>query len=154
MISWLWSTFKIVLGQRFHPPLMKKEFLSTFCCMHLQWESAWEKSNSTLKSSAFTKGLMGQRYLIVIHYIWGSEVLNDMKWIFHVNNMGCQVVVTTRMLDVANYARCSSLLTTGHAFFGRNDVGICSQQKVFKEKPCSHGSRQLANDYPLKWLWL
>ncbi|CAN4089582.1 unnamed protein product [Withania somnifera] len=81
------------------------------------------------------KLLLQKRYLILIDDVWDARAWDDLNSCFPDDNNASRIIVTTRLVEVADYARCFSspyhlrLLTA-------NESWILLQNKVFLQKSC------------------
>ncbi|XP_057803152.1 putative late blight resistance protein homolog R1B-14 [Salvia miltiorrhiza] len=89
--------------------------------------------------------LMGQRYLIVMDDIWSKKAWDDVKILFPDAGNGSQIIVTTRLQDVAAYVDSSNSIHTMRLLdshqswnllkekvFGYNDIPIELEDIGFK----------------------
>ncbi|XP_047981577.1 putative late blight resistance protein homolog R1B-16 [Salvia hispanica] len=66
-----------------------------------------EKGIHEIKDMLY-KSLYGRKYLIVLDDIWSTKFWDEIRMYFPDNNNGSRIVITTREIDVANYADSSS----------------------------------------------
>ncbi|KAJ8574223.1 hypothetical protein K7X08_026028 [Anisodus acutangulus] len=81
------------------------------------------------------KLLLQKRYLILIDDVWDARAWDDLNSCFPDDNKGSRIIVTTRLVEVADYARCFSspyhlrLLTSKESW-------MLLQNKVFLQQSC------------------
>ncbi|KAG8388236.1 hypothetical protein BUALT_Bualt02G0104800 [Buddleja alternifolia] len=81
------------------------------------------------------KHLKGKKYLIVMDDMWDTKVLNDVKSILPNDSNGSRIIITTRLLDVANYA---ATFVSFHQmeFLNKEESWNLLRNKMFAQEQC------------------
>lgn len=93
------------------------------------------QENSEQLAVILHKSLYGKRYLIVLDDMWSTDAWDDVKMFFPVANSQSRIILTTRELDVANYAGSSSSHHHMHLLNEFESWNLL-HQKVFGEENC------------------
>ncbi|OIT21214.1 putative late blight resistance protein -like r1a-4 [Nicotiana attenuata] len=82
------------------------------------------------------KALLPKRYLILVDDVWEASVWDDLIGCFQGDNNGSRIILTTRNLEVANYARFRSDPFSLRMFTDDESWKLL-EKKVFGEETCS-----------------
>ncbi|XP_073145615.1 putative late blight resistance protein homolog R1A-3 [Henckelia pumila] len=83
------------------------------------------------------QNLLGRRYLIVIDDMWSTKAWDDLNMIFPDDGNGSRILLTTRLLDVASYARSSDTPWVHQmSFINEDQCWELLQQRVFGQQSC------------------
>ncbi|KAL0348644.1 UNVERIFIED_CONTAM: Late blight resistance protein R1-A [Sesamum angustifolium] len=85
--------------------------------------------------STLYQSLTGKRYLVVLDDMWSTKAWDDVKMFFPDNNNRSRIMLTTRVLDVANYVGSLSQYHQMH-LLDKFESWNLLQQKVFGEDNC------------------
>lgn len=80
-----------------------REILSSLLVSLMLPDEEIPQNNELVKVEVF-KSLKGRRYLIVMDDMWSTEVWDDVRNIFPDDGNGSQIILTTRLSDVASYS--------------------------------------------------
>ncbi|KAL0322224.1 UNVERIFIED_CONTAM: putative late blight resistance proteinR1A-10 [Sesamum calycinum] len=96
------------------------------------------------------KGLKGMRYLIVIDDVWSTKAWDDVKMIFPNDNNGSRIIITTRLLDIAQFSSSSA---PHEIHFLDDDEGWnLLRQMVFKQQDCPVELENIGKLIARSWL--
>ncbi|XP_051119127.1 late blight resistance protein R1-A-like [Andrographis paniculata] len=95
----------------------------------LRWQEAEE-----LKDRIY-KHLKGRRYLVVMDDVWSKKVWDDARRMFPEDSNGSRIMVTTRLLDIAQYIGTSGFLHRMR-FLDKDQSWSLLREKVFGKEPC------------------
>ncbi|KAL0388820.1 UNVERIFIED_CONTAM: putative late blight resistance proteinR1B-16 [Sesamum radiatum] len=93
-----------------------------------------QQKNSQLAVTLY-QSLTGKRYLVVLDDMWSTKAWDDVKMFFPDNNNRSRIMLTTRVLDVANYVGSLSQYHQMH-LLDKFESWNLLQQKVFGEDNC------------------
>ncbi|XP_070043410.1 late blight resistance protein R1-A-like isoform X1 [Nicotiana tomentosiformis] len=95
-------------------------------------------SFSTVHDAAeqLRRTLMRKRYLILVDDVWETSAWDDLRPCFYDANNGSKIILTTRHLEVANYAKCVSF-PIPLRMFNDDESWKLLEDRVFGEERCS-----------------
>ncbi|XP_047978947.1 putative late blight resistance protein homolog R1A-10 [Salvia hispanica] len=79
--------------------------------------------------------LWGRRYLIVIDDMWCVEAWDHIRWLFPETTSGSNIIITTRLIDVATYAATSRYIHMMHCLDEEQSWRLF-QHKLFGDQDC------------------
>ncbi|XP_073121186.1 putative late blight resistance protein homolog R1C-3 [Henckelia pumila] len=82
------------------------------------------------------QGFMGRRYLVVIDDVWDTKAWDDLKRVFPEDGIGSRILITTRLSDVAIYARSSSSQLHLMKFLNEDRSWELLQERIFGLESC------------------
>ncbi|XP_057798990.1 putative late blight resistance protein homolog R1B-8 isoform X2 [Salvia miltiorrhiza] len=91
----------VVASQDYSPHRFRKLLLDSMKLLEDQM-SADVIDESDIELKVYKK-LKGWRYLIVIDDVWGTNIWDDVRYMFPDDKNGSRIMLTTRQLDVASY---------------------------------------------------
>ncbi|KAL3501837.1 hypothetical protein ACH5RR_036286 [Cinchona calisaya] len=97
-------------------------------------DERYKKSNEQLAEDLY-RSLKGKRYLIVMDDLWDTKAWDDVKRCFPDDKNGSRILVTTRLMKVADYVKpkvpphCMNLLDVDHSW-------KLLHEKVFGKEDC------------------
>lgn len=103
-------------------------------CLTQVTDERYKMSNESLAEDLY-RSLKGKRYLIVMDDLWDTKAWDDVKICFPDDKNGSRIVVTTRLMKVADYVKprtpphCMSLLDVDESWKLLNE-------KVFGKEGC------------------
>ncbi|XP_051116843.1 late blight resistance protein R1-A-like [Andrographis paniculata] len=121
----------IVVSQDYR---VNEVLLNVLKCMDVEIDGLNGKEVRFLKEHIY-KGLIGRRYLIVIDDVWSAKVWDDIKHAFPNSFDGSRILLTTRLVDVANYVRSSEFLHEMQ-FLDEDASWNLLREKVFAQEHC------------------
>ncbi|KAJ9552087.1 hypothetical protein OSB04_016132 [Centaurea solstitialis] len=86
-------------------------------------------------SELLYKSLKGKRYFIVIDDVWSAKAWDDLKMYFPNDNTGSRVLLTTRLSEIASYAKPGGF-THFLRFLTDEESWELLRRKVFQEDGC------------------
>ncbi|XP_051116701.1 putative late blight resistance protein homolog R1C-3 isoform X2 [Andrographis paniculata] len=123
----------VVVSQHYHANVL---FLSILKSMGVSKDEFHKKEEETgFLEELIYKHLIGQRYLIVMDDVWNTKVWDDIKHAFPNGSHGSRILLTTRLLDVANYVRSSDFLYQVQ-FLDADASWSLLREKVFEKQDC------------------
>ncbi|XP_073122968.1 putative late blight resistance protein homolog R1A-3 [Henckelia pumila] len=82
---------------------VKQVLIGLLRCLTNPTTEIYERSKEELKHMLY-QSLKGKKYLIVLDDIWDKQAWNDLKRIFPNDGNGSRIMLTTRLIDVAEFA--------------------------------------------------
>ncbi|XP_051116797.1 toMV resistance protein Tm-2(2)-like isoform X2 [Andrographis paniculata] len=95
-----------------------------------------ESSREEVLKERVYQHLKGMRYLIMMDDIWSIEVWDDLRHIFPDDCNGSRIVLTTRSLDIAEYAGGCGSAHHQIQFLNQEGNWKLFQEKVFAQNHC------------------
>lgn len=93
-----------------------------------------EKGDGEL-ADELRKFLLTKRFLILIDDVWAKEVWDNLHMCFRDSQKGSRIILTTRLSDIASYAKCES--KPYHLrLFRDDDSWTLLQKEVFQGESC------------------
>nr|XP_016442829.1 PREDICTED: putative late blight resistance protein homolog R1B-17 isoform X1 [Nicotiana tabacum]XP_016442830.1 PREDICTED: putative late blight resistance protein homolog R1B-17 isoform X1 [Nicotiana tabacum] len=93
--------------------------------------------------------LMRRRYLLIIDNVWEKDAWDDLRLCFPDDDNGSRIILTTRLWEVALYAKRS---TDPHdlRLFNNDESWSLLQRKVFGEEKCPEELKQVGQEIAKK----
>ncbi|XP_057798992.1 putative late blight resistance protein homolog R1B-8 [Salvia miltiorrhiza] len=91
----------VVASQDYSPHRFRKLLLDSMKLLEDQMST--DVIDESDIDSKVCKKLKGWRYLIVIDDVWGTNIWDDVRYMFPDDKNGSRIMLTTRQLDVASY---------------------------------------------------
>ncbi|OIS95828.1 putative late blight resistance protein -like r1b-14 [Nicotiana attenuata] len=111
-----------------------KELLLTILGDVLHPADRSEKEDSEL-ANELRQVLLTKRFLILIDDVWDKTAWDDLYMCFRDAHSGSRIILTTRLTDIANYAKCQS--NPHHLrLFGDDESWALLQEEVFQGESC------------------
>ncbi|XP_059315489.1 putative late blight resistance protein homolog R1A-3 [Lycium ferocissimum] len=95
-----------------------------------------EMSNDDQLMEIVYRGLKGRRFLIVIDDLWSTEAWDQMRRIFPNDYNKSQIILTTGLKNVADYASCPDFPPHDVAFLSLDDSWNLFTETLFRKDLC------------------
>ncbi|GER53699.1 disease resistance protein RPP13, partial [Striga asiatica] len=132
------------ISQEFDP---KRILLQVLSCFEIIGN---EDSEHEELGQILYKSLFGQRYLIVMDDIWGTDAWDGVKRFFPNNNDGSKVLITTRLSNVALQLGVDGPEYFQMRFLSQNESWNLLRRCVFGEQGCPPELEEIGKDIAKK----